>query len=623
MQSCGVLIAAWLEHAACQLQAVEQVFFAVIALRPSVLALIVCLYQKHPFPVTRPSVCDFQYLYPVKCISNCWNSNSGLLIYFLFLFFLRINTPSCFIYSFFPSSLSDLNSIHLSVVFIVFFFKPDFDLIFFPSFSTSKLARNSTQMHLTCGEEDLAGSAALKPISFKNLESEKGLFIISHQEPLISRFSILTLQQNQFNSGFKPHAESVNFSPLISHHPLIILNTSNSLPCNAFIFFFFFPLQILCGMFPSAISLSLYSIFILNVFSFFFSLTIYLTFHHSRLNCFNLFGGGNLTVIKFHHQTKFEIQRNLQVTHVAIFPATPERGCLSGGLNTRPFHDAYEFYFNIKTKKVDKCLTTFNRSFAWILACERCGCSSDMPMDKMPMSRSMLATTRLIDPTRPSGQQLTAPRVFCRLRCRLSSRPVRLKEKPCLAFRLKRRSAGSLTAHPQMAHPPAGASLPSVNSTSPILANCKSGSLIGADCVPGPSSRVVKQLAVLMHAMEDDIATVIALPNSWRMPTHVIPDRTTGELEVIPDIGIHIIACGSPGRLTAPGHKITFPRNNSTFTDITTTKEDQPGIDPTFTGLFLTASLCLTIGRCCLRWAWVVAHEGACKRGSCRAAIRS
>ncbi|KNZ58959.1 putative signal peptide protein [Puccinia sorghi] len=29
MQTCGVWMAAWLEHAACQLQAAEQVFFAV------------------------------------------------------------------------------------------------------------------------------------------------------------------------------------------------------------------------------------------------------------------------------------------------------------------------------------------------------------------------------------------------------------------------------------------------------------------------------------------------------------------------------------------------------------------------------------------------------------------
>ena len=30
MQTCGVWMAAWLEHAECQLQAVDQVFFAVV-----------------------------------------------------------------------------------------------------------------------------------------------------------------------------------------------------------------------------------------------------------------------------------------------------------------------------------------------------------------------------------------------------------------------------------------------------------------------------------------------------------------------------------------------------------------------------------------------------------------
>ncbi|KNZ46319.1 hypothetical protein VP01_735g1 [Puccinia sorghi] len=233
-------------------------------------------------------------------------------------------------------------------------------------------------------------------------------------------------------------------------------------------------------------------------------------------------------------------------------------------------------------------------------------------------------------------------RVFFGLKCRL---PSRLVSQPDALRHIHKWIPQALAA---LAFLPSGANLSSVNSISPIFAYCKAGSRIGVpegsarrrSAYPGHHPGWSHQLPV-MHAVEDDLATDIALP------TDAIPDRMTGELEVIPDIGLHIVACGSPGRLTAvrstrlhtsendrrtgrPGTMIGM--GSLSITKYLTYRSDWyrshlhwpvPHSKSMCTSKTLPMEWQLTIGRCCLRWAWVVAHGGACKRGSCRAASRS
>ena len=52
MQTCGVWMAAWLEHAECQLQAVDQVFFAVLPKRYPLKSYVIIQKKKRNISIS-------------------------------------------------------------------------------------------------------------------------------------------------------------------------------------------------------------------------------------------------------------------------------------------------------------------------------------------------------------------------------------------------------------------------------------------------------------------------------------------------------------------------------------------------------------------------------------------
>ena len=56
MQICGVWMVAWLEHAECQLQAVDQVFFAVIMTCPGIFEKKKSISTKSSVMINQPKV---------------------------------------------------------------------------------------------------------------------------------------------------------------------------------------------------------------------------------------------------------------------------------------------------------------------------------------------------------------------------------------------------------------------------------------------------------------------------------------------------------------------------------------------------------------------------------------